>query len=239
MAHRSRREVLNLTWPTFLGLVINLPAMISFAVRAGAEPDRTPGPGKLHWQAFLDQLGDLAAGTKNRGWDQEQYTGDLAALATSLNLQDPALLDALGQAEKSLEEWPAFTRLNPQPTFEIVLIRFEAGEVITHHDHPGMTGVLVCTSGHLRVTSYDLLEERPDEHSYLLRQVDDRILQSGQVSTLTARVRNIHRVVAQTPCEAIDIFTPPYDPVRTGKTRWYGVDPDPYRSLTGIYRARI
>jgi hypothetical protein len=121
-----------------------------------------------------------------------------------------------------------FEPLEKQRNFHVTLLQFEKEEEISHHDHPEMTGVILCASGEIETWNYDLLGEKPDHKHVLLKETNHEILKKTSVSSLTSKARNIHRLKAKKLTQLVDIFAPPYNRDRIQKSSWYEVDPDPF-----------
>jgi hypothetical protein len=83
-----------------------------------------------------------------------------------------------------------------------------------------MTGVMTCVHGELTVESFDCVTRLSDDE-WVVRALPRAVLRPGDTSTLTEKVRNIHRVAAPVSAQIIDIFSPPYDSDRTVSTRWF------------------
>ncbi|MDA0766272.1 MAG: hypothetical protein O3A87_07320 [Verrucomicrobia bacterium] len=235
----NRREFIRTSLPGFLGLTMALPAITALATRANACQGRPAPGGTINWDAFLEAVAKEAAKQHLDHWNETDYLQCAAALAHTLNLQDPALAAAFEHTKTGLgNERIDFYDLEKRRDFQINLLQFEQGERLRHHDHPGMTGVLLCTTGRLQTDNYDLLERR-ESGSFLLRQSASEILEKGTVSTLTSHERNIHRVEALDLCQVIDIFAPPYDPQRSAKSTFFNVDPEPFKGKQGLFEATL
>ena len=101
-----------------------------------------------------------------------------------------------------------------------------------------MTGVILNATGEVEVWNYDLLAEREDKKDVLLLQTSHAMLTKGQVSTLTSKERNIHRLKAKMLTQLIDIFAPPYDNQKVRDSSWFDVDPEGYKGEMEIYQAK-
>lgn len=119
--------------------------------------------------------------------------------------------------------------------FQISLISFDPNDLIPPHDHPEMSGVMMCVGGALHIQSFEIQSEH--EPKYFLKRLNDTFLPLKAVSTLTSQRANIHRVEAAGRSQAIDIFTPTYDDWRRAHTRWYDIDPQPVKRDSSIYVA--
>lgn len=235
MKEHSRRELIRISLHGFGALVFGLPNIIECAQRANANHGLLAGKKPLNWDAFVEQLGKLAERQLKPNWDQKGYVNKVAALLKQMGPTDPALAKALKEYKHERLPTPLFKLLSRQRTFEVLLISFEKGDEISHHNHPDMTGVICCATGRISIQSYDVLPERPKGVGYLIKDAGCAVLGPGHTSSLTAYERNIHYVRAGSFCQIIDIFTPPYDDDRLQKSRWFDLDPEPYRRTPGIF----
>ncbi|BDS07856.1 hypothetical protein NT6N_28960 [Oceaniferula spumae] len=234
----NRRHFIRTSLPGFLGLGLALPSITALATRANAFQGRVPENGAINWDAFLTAVEKEAAKQHLDHWDQAAYVKQAAALALRLNLKDPALAKAFENTKKGLgNKRTDFYKLEKQRNFEVSLVQFEKGEQISHHDHPGMTGVLLCATGNVDVWNYDLLGEKKGSKNVLLAETAQSTLSKGMVSTLTSKERNIHRLKAHSLTQLVDIFAPPYNKERAQKSTWFSVDPEPYQGRQKIHEA--
>ena len=234
----NRRQFIRTSLPGFLGLGMALPAITAFATKANACYGRIPENGQINWDAFLTSIEKEAAKQHLDNWNEKAYVQKAAALMHRLNLKDPALAEAFEKTKKGLgNNRVDFYKLEKQRVFEVCLLQFEKGEQIKHHDHPNMTGVLLCATGETDVWNYDLLGQREGTQNVLLKQTSHTLLTKGQVSTLTSKERNIHRLKAQSLTQLVDIFAPPYNKERSRNSSWFNVDPEPFQGYANIYEA--
>ena len=197
-----------------------------------------PADGKINWDAFLTAIEKETAKQHLDNWNEQSYVKKAAALMAHLNLKDPALAKAFENTKKGLGNRRVdFYDLEEQRDFEVCLLQFEKGEQISHHDHPEMTGVLLCATGKTDVWNYDLLGQRKGSKNVLLKETSHALLTKGQVSTLTSKTRNIHRLKAQSLTQMVDIFAPPYNRERSAKSSWFKVDTEPFQGYQKIYEA--
>jgi len=236
----SRRAFIRTSLPGFLGVTMALPAITAFATRAAAREGRI-GPGApIHWEAFLEALTLEAAKQHLDRWNEPEYVATVAALASRLDLKDEHLAKAFEKAKKGLGNGRIdFDRLEKNEDFQVSFLQFEKGEKIRHHDHPEMTGVLLCATGDIDVWNYDELEGEPEPGHILLRETSRARLVKSNVSTLTSRERNIHRLVARELTQLVDIFTPPYDKDRARRSRWFEVGDEPWQGKGRDYLAKL
>lgn len=236
----DRRHFLRTTVPGFLGLAMALPGLTALATRANACNGRLPEKETINWDAFLEAVEKEAARQHLDQWDEAAYVARAAKLCARLNLKDEHLLRAFKKAQRGLgNKRVDFEPLEKQQDFHVTLLQFEKEEEITHHDHPEMTGVILCASGEIEAWNYDLLGEKPDREHVLLQETNHDLLKKGAVSSLTSRERNIHRLKAHKLTQLVDIFAPPYNRERIRKSSWYDVDPDPFTRGEGAPRLHL
>jgi cysteamine dioxygenase len=253
----NRREFLRTTVPGYLGLVLALPGLTAMATRANAHQGRLARDCKINWDAFLEGVAKEAAKQHLDHWDEPAYLRKVETLAGRLCLHDPALVEAFEKARSGIGNGRIdFDRLENREDFQISYLQFEKGEAIPHHDHPGMTGVLLCATGELVTENYTLLyEELPadcveeDESGeegveqearpgrVLLKSAGTTVLRKGQTASLTSKQRNIHRVAAGELSQIIDVFAPPYTKERIADSKWFTVDEEPYQGREGVFEA--
>ena len=236
----SRRAFLRTSLPGFLGIGMALPAITAFATRAMACEGRIPEGAPIHWDAFLEAIAKEAARQHLDDWNEPEYVKRVEALALRLDLADAELTVAFERAKKGIGNGRIdFDRLEKQKDFQISFLQFEKGEEIAHHDHPEMTGVLLCATGDIKVWNYDELAESPEPGHILLRETAQAHLSKGTTSTLTSKERNIHRLQARELTQLIDIFAPPYTPERVKSSRWFEVDKEPWKGQGKDFLAKL
>jgi len=246
----DRREFLSLSLPGFLGVLTALPALCAMASRANACDGRLAAGGKINWEAFLDAVAKEAAKQHLDQWNQDQYVASIAKLAGQLHLEDPVLRQGMEQLGKRLKnERVDFGDLENRVDFSICLVQFDVGEFIPAHDHPGMTGMILCASGEIQTANYDELIDppvapaaeavAPVANHTVLRRVGQSVLRPNDISTLTAKERNIHTLKALKVTQLVDIFTPPYDHDRSERSRWFELDAEPRPNYPDLFQARV
>lgn len=236
----SRRAFLRTSLPGFLGIGMALPAITAAATRAMACEGRVPEGSPIHWDAFLEAVAKEAARQHLDDWSEPAYVMRAEALARRLDLADEHLKAAFERAKKGVGNGRIdFDRLEKREDFQISFLQFEQGEEIAHHDHPEMTGVLLCATGDIEVWNYDELASAPEPGHVLLREIAKGRLTKGSTSTLTSKERNIHRLRARELTQLIDIFAPPYTPRRVKSSRWFDVDADPWKGAGKDFLAKI
>ena len=215
-----------------------LPALTAFATRANACEGRLPANGAINWDAFLEGVEKEAAKQHLDNWSEEDYVKTASELALRLNLKDPHMEAAFQRVQRGVGNGLVdFERLEKQQDFYVTLVQFEKEERIAHHDHPEMTGVILCASGEIEVWNYDLLGRKGESENVLLEETGHALLQKGKVSTLTSKARNIHSLQAKKLTQLVDIFAPPYNKERSEKSSWFDVDPEPFQGEGKIHLA--
>ena len=124
--------------------------------------------------------------------------------------------------------FPELATVHEGGHFEVATLEFDAGDEIPLHNHPDMTGVIVCLSGQTEVEGFNLLDEVSDQGNLLLERIDQITLTPGDHCTLTADRGNIHSLVATEFTQLFDVFTPPYDDEKLERYRWYERELAPY-----------
>lgn len=239
----DRREFLSLSLPGFLGVLTALPALCSLATRANAAEGRLPADGAMHWEAFLEAVSKEAAKQHLDAWKQEDYVKSIAALAGRLHLEDPVLTKAMAQLTERLKHGNVdFHYLEQRVDFSLCLVQFDEGEIIRPHDHPGMTGMILCASGEIETSNFDPVEDPKIEVAaghQLLRRVGQALLKKNDISTLTAKTRNIHTLRARKVTQLVDIFTPPYNDERVKQSHWYELAAEPLKGQKDLFEAKV
>ena len=182
----------------------------------------------LDWDTFISELAVLAEQQFSPDWNQETYVDEVGALMQLLDLDDSkfqALYDGYATAASL---FPELTTVHDGSGFEVATLEFDPGDTIDLHNHPDMTGVILCLSGMLQVEAFDLLDEVSDSGALLLQRVVNRDVGPGEYCTLTATHGNIHSVSAPVFTQLLDVFTPPYNQERLTRYRWYERAQIPY-----------
>lgn len=239
----DRREFLSLSLPGFLGVLTALPSLCAFATRANAAEGRPPADGAMNWDAFLEAVAAEAAKQHLDAWNQDAYVKSIASLAARLHLEDPVLVKAMEQLTTRLKHGKVdFQYLEDRVDFSLCLVQFDVDEIIRPHDHPGMTGMILCASGEIETSNYDPVElagVQPAAGHQLLRRVDQAVLRNNDISTLTAKARNIHALRARKVTQLVDIFTPPYNEERIEKSRWFELAPEALEGRPDVFEAKV
>ena len=241
MTLMNRRQALRLSAKGLAGLMATFPLLKACAHPMGpegSEPTTVAGdgpapiePGPIDWEDFLSQVGELAEIQFSPDWNQEAYVEDVRQLMARLNLEDPFLIQAYADYADQVRDFPEITQVHHEPTFEVTILEFEEGEFIPLHDHPDMTGVIMCVSGTVDVENFTLLEEPAEDSEFLLQRTAQTRMRSLDIGTLTSRNSNIHSLKALEFTQMLDVFTPPYNDDRSNRSRWFrrAVNPLPGR----------
>lgn len=224
MDHFTRREFIRLSTVRFAALTALLPAFSSFATRANADEGRLAEGTPLNWDAFLSAVTLYAEKAGEPGWDEEKFVKSTTAALARLKLSDPVLAQAFAKLKRKTGPNPAFAQPHFCKTFQVSLIQFEKGEIIPHHDHPSMCGVIMGATGELAVENFRELAEKSPSGKLLLAKSKASTLKPGEIDTLTATRDNIHLVKATKFTEVVDVFAPPYDADRIRRSRYFDVD---------------
>ena len=245
MDEYDHREFIKTSIPGFLGVLMSLPTLCALGTRANACQGRLAADQPMHWEAFLEAVAKEAAKQHLDNWQQEEYLKKLAALTKNLYLEDPVIAGAMTKVSERLKKgWVDFHDLEKRLDFAVCLLQFDVNEEINPHNHPGMTGMILCASGEIHTKNYDLYKSIEDETingkhhgKCLLKQSSDVVMKKGDISTLTSKARNIHTLKAKQVTQLIDIFTPPYNKERSENSLWYELDERPMLGSQNIYEA--
>jgi len=202
----------------------------------GAANGTSPSP-SIDWATLIEQIRILADTQFTETWDQQSYVEDVATLMDRLDLDDPDLQAAYASYADEIRNFPEITGVYEEDAFEIAILQFEPGEQIDLHDHPDMTGVILCVSGSVLVENYDRLDETTEDGGILLRHLARTTLEAGDIGTLTANRGNIHTLTAEVYTELLDVFTPPYNLDRRNRTRWYDRSDNSIETDPEVYEA--
>ncbi|MGB0592424.1 MAG: hypothetical protein ACPGU1_22290 [Myxococcota bacterium] len=182
----------------------------------------------MDWASFITALSALANDQFSDTWEQADYVEEVAALMKLLDLDDAYFQSLYDGYVAVLGTFPELNTVHEGGHFEVASLEFDAGDEIPLHNHPDMTGVILCLSGKMKVEGFDLLDEPSSDGNLLLERVENLTLVAGDHCTLTAERGNIHTVVALEFTQLLDVFTPPYDDEKLLRYRWYERDPSPY-----------
>ena len=229
MSRISRRVIIQLTGGGLLALSA-FPLM-----KQGIAQDDT----LINWEDFLQLCGKLSSVQFEQDWDQEKYTSKIQNLLLKLDVDSAHIQKFVESYENRNPYFPEIRDLHQETQFEVSLLEFAKGEDIPLHDHPDMTGVILCTHGRVDVEHFDKLSERSENDRLLLQQERSLVMTPGDSAILTASRGNIHSLHAVEFTRMIDVFTPPYNRDRVMRSRYYKTDEQPYQKRTGVFEAEV
>ena len=232
MAEINRREVISLSIKSFLGISAFLPILQSCSnLSANNVKD-------LDWRSFVNQIQDMAPEYGKEGFDEEAYLSKLISMSHKLNINDKDIQKHFVNYQNRNTKFPEFTKMHQEKSFQITLLEFEAGEKIPLHNHPDMSGVILCVKGNIAIDNFDLLPKKSENERLLLKQTDSVIMKPGMVGSLSSTRGNIHSLKATEFTRLIDIFTPPYDKRRIKDSRYFSKSAQSYKGAKGIFEAK-
>ncbi len=195
-------------------------------------------PESVGWERFLELCHELSKSQYSESWDQDAYTTEIQRLIRRLRLDDRKIVDYIKRYRNANPDFPEIRSMYRERQYMVSLLDFEPGEEIPLHDHPDMTGVVFCTTGRITIDHYDRLKETAEDGNPLLRFERHLEMTTGDTAALTVDRGNIHSLKAQEFTRMIDVFTPPYDPDRISRARYYAIESSPYQGRDGIFEAR-
>lgn len=235
MSNVTRRTMIRLGGQGFFAVVATLPLL-------GCAPTgkrSSPVVEVRSWERFIEQVAKLAERQVDPAWDQVAYTAQVQAMLSELDLTDRHLKDAVARYRNAHRNFPEINPLHREQNFMVSLLEFEPGERIELHDHPDMTGCILCSEGEINVQNYTLDKRVSERGRPLLRAASALTMTPGTTGSLTATTANIHALQAVTFTRLIDVFTPPYNAERTQRSRWYVREPKPYPLAPDCYEATV
>ena len=249
MDNFKRRAFLKLSALGFASMALQLNALSAYAQKANGHLGRWNAHTPLNWDAFLEQLGQLAKTQHQHPWRQKQYTQQVKQLLLQCDFpQFENVKKEIEAYEDRRPNWFESANLHHEVDFQVSLFQFEKGEYIPHHDHPDMTGVINVVSGSLLAKNYTIAAHQADTRTIekdgqiqtirkcILREVGNETLSAGHVSILTAEEGNIHSIMPHEYTQVVDVFTPAYQ--HDTNANWYQVDEDHcYKGRKKLYEA--
>ena len=139
----------------------------------------------IQWDQFIDACRELSEAQYQEGWDQEAHTKEVESLLERLRLTEEQRDKFLSKYENRIPDFPEIGHLHYERRFMISLVEFEKGDVIPLHDHPDMTGVVLCIEGRVDVQHFDKLEETSNSNRPLLQEERTVQMKPGDIATLT------------------------------------------------------
>lgn len=195
----------------------------------------------LGWDGFLKTCDDLSDAQFEEDWitNQDDYTKKIEQLLVRLNLEDDKIVEFIESYNNYNTNFPEIRTIHRKTEFQVSLLEFEADEKIPLHDHPDMTGVVICTHGEIDIAHYDKLAETSDKDLPLLKKERYLTMTPGMTATLTVSRGNIHELHAKEFTRMIDVFTPPYNRDRSSRSRYYWIGEDTYEGRTDTFEAEL
>ena len=196
---------------------------------------------ELGWEEFLKICDELAVAQFDENWQQNQdsYTKKIEKLLSRLSIEDEKIVAFIESYNNYNANFPEIRSIHRKTEFQVSLLEFEADEVIPLHNHPDMTGVIICTHGEIEVNHYDKLTETSEQDLPLLQKERQLTMTPGVTATLTVDRGNIHELEAKEFTRMIDVFTPPYNLDRSVRSRYYWIGEDTYDDRTDIFEAEV
>lgn len=230
MPRITRRKVIQLSGGT-LAVAATLPYTSILAENEDS----------LGWDAFLKTCENLSGAQFEDDCivNQDDYTKKIEALLVRLNLEDDKIAKFIESYNNYNTYFPEIRTIHRKTEFQVSLLEFEADEKIPLHDHPDMTGVVICTDGEIDVAHYDKLSETSENDLSLLKKERDLTMTPGMTATLTMNRGNIHELHAKEFTRMIDVFTPPYNRDRSSRARYYWIGEDTYDGRTDTFEAEV
>ncbi|KEQ18718.1 hypothetical protein GZ78_00980 [Endozoicomonas numazuensis] len=192
---------------------------------------------KLNWKKFLKKVNKISNNQFSNSWDQELYVRELISIMATLNIKDSNLIDLYSSFKKTIFGFPELTTVFKDDKFDVVIIEFLKGDKIPLHNHPDMTGVILCLDGEVRIEIFNPVENNGSFSGTFIQLKEAITLTKGNFSTLTTQRGNIHSLEATQDCILLDVFTPPYRGDRLERYRWYTRSSLPEPNSPNIYKA--
>jgi len=231
MAEINRRTAIKLSVKSFLGISTLLPALHSFADLSSTNVK------ELDWKSFVDSIQEMAPEYGKASFDEEAYLKKLVSMSEKLNLNDKEIQKYFAKYQNRNKRFPEFTKMHKEKSFQITLLEFEPGEKIPLHDHPDMSGVILCAKGNIEIDNFDLLKNKSSNKKLLLKQTSSVVMKPGMVGSLSSTRGNIHSLKAKEFTRLIDIFTPPYDKRRIKESHYFTKSDKIYNGTKGLFEA--
>ena len=187
---------------------------------------------RMDWPAFVQALSAMAEKQFSADWNQETYVEEVISLMRLVDLEDAKFAEVYDGYVRARGTFPEINTVHNGGHFKVASLEFEPGDEIRLHNHPEMTGVILCLAGSIEVEAFNLLPRTSQEGNLLMEQVLQERMTPGAFATLTATHGNIHALVATEHTELLDVFTPPYDAERMKHYRWYRRSSDPVEGDT-------
>lgn len=230
-----RRQAIKLSGQAFLALTAAMPFMSCLS--SSDVSDKVQA--KTTWQEFIDRIHLLSEAQFSTNWNENAYVEDVKKLISTLDINDQNIKKFTIQYKNKHKKIPEIHAMHKEQNFMISMLEFEPGEKIPLHDHPDMTGVIHCIEGRINIQNYTLQGETSDSGKLLLKQESSVTFKPGVSGTLTSTFGNIHSLQADKFTRLIDVFTPPYNDLRTKNSKYYRKRPEYYQGIQGMFEAEI
>jgi hypothetical protein len=233
MENCSRRTALKLSAHAFLTMSAAMPFLGCSSQSDSVKPEKV-----LPWDQFLEKVQKLSKSQFEPDWAQEDYSKDVVGVIKALNLEDKFISSFISRYKNAHKNFPEIRAMHKEHDFQVSLLEFESGEKIKLHDHPDMSGVILCTEGRINIQNYDLLKNKSTNNKLLLKQTANITMVPGSTGFLTSASGNIHALQADRFTRLIDVFTPPYNRDRSKRSKWYSKANTYYEGTAGIFEAK-
>lgn len=228
MAKISRRAMIKLSGSGLL-------ALASLPILRHAD---SPTDDSVDWSNFLELCHELSQAQFDEDWNQDNYTKEIEKVLQRLDVSSEHIQKRIAVYSNRNPYFPEIRDIHRETQFQVSLIEFEPDEDIPLHDHPDMTGVILCTEGKVDVEHYDKLEETSADDLPLLQKERAMTMKPGDSAILTATKGNIHSLHAVEFTRMIDVFTPPYNRDRSSRARYYKLADRSYQQRLDVFEAQ-
>ena len=102
--------------------------------------------------------------------------GQVIDLMRRLDLGDPDVTGFYDDYVNAKGLFPEISSVHHGGHFAVATLEFDKGDRIRLHNHPDMTGVILCVSGAVEVEAYDLLDHKSDQGNEIYIWVQELIV---------------------------------------------------------------
>jgi len=181
----------------------------------------------------LDLLREHAVSVFNQEYISLSYLQHLFEHLHWVNAHSMGLGERISTMNREMS-WD-FEDLFSHPSVHIKLLMIPQGNHIPIHDHPEMHVFLKCIWGHMKVESFDWLQEAKGEP--LAHKTSEVILNgASEPIAITPSFQNMHRITAIQDCAFIDICSPFYDEENGRPCTYYSEEPIGVREGQEIFK---
>ncbi|MCM8531561.1 MAG: hypothetical protein NE330_10410, partial [Lentisphaeraceae bacterium] len=187
----SRREIIKISGKSFLSISAMFPLLhscTSFAEEKNAV---------IGWQDFISEIHSMAIDYEKPGFNEDLYLKKVTELAGKLNMNDKQIAQYFKNYQNRNKKFPEFRKMHKEKSFQVTLLEFEPGEKIPLHNHPDMSGVILCSEGEIYIENYDLLQKKSSNDKLLLKRTDAVTMTQGSLGSLSSTRGNIHNLEAK------------------------------------------